>query len=130
MAPSEKKTGPTVLIVEDDSVIRETLGEILASEGYRVLYASDGADALERLRRGIHPGLILLDLMMPVMNGWEFRLEQMRDPRLAAIPVIVVTGALQHPEPLNVLRVEALLPKPVDVPRLLEAVARYSAPQP
>ncbi|MCC2671917.1 MAG: response regulator, partial [Armatimonadetes bacterium] len=75
------------------------------------------------------PSLILLDLMMPVMNGWEFRAEQLQDPELAEIPVVVVTGALRHPGSASGIEGAGLLTKPVDVPQLLETVARCSAGQ-
>ena len=114
---------PVILIVEDDPTIRETLGEILTSEGYRVLGVGDGAAALRRLREGLKPALILLDLMMPVMNGWEFLSAQHHDPALAAIPVIVVTGALPHSEQAS-LEVAGLVTKPVDVSLLLDTIAQ------
>jgi len=82
----------SVLIVEDDADVRESLVAILESEGYRVLEAENGAVALDQLRRDVPVCLILLDLFMPTMNGWTFRDEQLRDPQLAPIPVIVISA--------------------------------------
>src|SRR5690349_16993945 len=84
--------GRRVLVVDDDADIRETVSLILEDEGYEVQSAQDGAAALGVLRAGPLPDVILLDLMMPVMNGWQFREQQTRDPRLAAIPVVVLSA--------------------------------------
>src|SRR5512142_2938239 len=81
-----------VLIVEDDVDIRETLGELLATAGYETAGAANGLDGLAAARRA-PPDLIVLDLMMPVMDGWEFRSAQRRDPALASIPVIVISAS-------------------------------------
>jgi CheY-like chemotaxis protein len=83
---------PTLMVVEDDSDLRETVCSALEDAGMSCVGARNGADALSRLRGGLNPDLIMLDLMMPVMNGWAFREEQKKDPRLAAIPVIVVSA--------------------------------------
>lgn len=85
--------GATVLIVEDDAHIRDTLTELLAAEGYQAHGAEHGARALEMLtREGVHADVIVLDLMMPVMSGSEFRVKQLENPALSAIPVIVVSA--------------------------------------
>src|ERR1044071_1184503 len=76
-----------ILVVEDDSAIREVLTDVLESEGYQVLNAANGREAIQLLRSSTLPCLILLDLMMPVMNGWQFRDEQRQDPLLAPVPV-------------------------------------------
>jgi CheY-like chemotaxis protein len=123
--PETNSDHATVLIVEDDPLIRETLGEILAEEGYRTLSARDGAEALDCLRAAALPDLIILDLMMPVMNGWEFRAEQLRDPVLARIPVIVVSGSTQPSERAVSLQPSDFISKPVNLELLLEAVARH-----
>ncbi|MEO6324402.1 MAG: response regulator [Thermoanaerobaculia bacterium] len=80
------------MVIEDDEVIRAGLGELLAQQGYRVELLPNGRDALERLRSGPPPAVILLDLSMPVMSGWEFLDEKVKDPALAAIPVIVMSA--------------------------------------
>jgi CheY-like chemotaxis protein len=109
-----------VLVVDDDRDIRELLGELLASEGYEVASAGDGQRALAEARAN-RPDVILLDLMMPVMSGWEFRKEQLRDPRLSDIPVVVVTAFEES------LDGTALLRKPFMVEDVLDAVQRLSA---
>jgi CheY-like chemotaxis protein len=84
----------TILVVDDDASIREALADLLGDEGYRVTTATNGAEALSLLRPPdeLRPCVILLDLMMPVMNGQEFYLEQQRDPALAAIPIVVISA--------------------------------------
>jgi CheY-like chemotaxis protein len=84
---------PMVLIVDDEADLVSGLSELLESEGYRVATAMDGLEALDQLRRGLRPTVILLDLMMPRMDGWDFRQEQLKDDDLKEIPVIVLTAA-------------------------------------
>ncbi len=113
-----------MLIVEDDSDITEMLGLLLPSEGFEVVRAEHGAEALQYLRSGgTLPDLILLDLMMPVMSGWEFRDRQLTDPELAKIPVIVMTGVGDWDQVLTA-RADAYMTKPVDFGELLATVAR------
>ena len=115
---------PTVCVVDDDVDIRDILCDVLRFEGYDVLLASDGIEALERLRALDHPCcLILLDLMMPRMNGWEFRREQLEDPALASIPVLLLTGAGGAAKTAEDLNTKGTLQKPVELDSLLEAVA-------
>jgi CheY-like chemotaxis protein len=113
----------TILIVDDDDDIRDTMAELLESEGYNVALAADGRQALDHLRRAPAPCLILLDLMMPVMNGFQFREEQRRDPRLAGIPVVVITAG-QASKALS-LAVDTILTKPLGVSQLLATVAQH-----
>jgi CheY-like chemotaxis protein len=123
--PPEVVTTPArILLVEDDAAIRETVAELLEEEGYEVVRAQDGADALARLAEAEAPGLILLDLSMPVMDGWAFRTAQRRDPRLAAIPTVVVSAG--HADPWSVAGLEpaAVLAKPFDLDRLIATVHR------
>ena len=82
----------TILIVDDDVALAEGLAELLEHEGYGVATARDGLAALDQLRRGLRPRVILLDLMMPRMNGWDFRREQIKDDDLKDIPVIVMSA--------------------------------------
>jgi len=82
-----------VLVIEDDEATREAVTLLLTSEGCDVLTAANGRAALEVLRNGARPDLIVLDLMMPVMDGWQFRAEQKRDPALSKIPVLVISAA-------------------------------------
>jgi CheY-like chemotaxis protein len=114
-----------VLIVEDDTDLRDALSQILEDEGYRVWSAEHGLDALERLRDGSRPCLILLDLTMPVMNGWQFRAEQQLDPQLASIPVVVISAGANLAEQLQPLGVQDYLRKPIQLGQLLATVRRY-----
>ena len=109
-----------VLVVDDDRDIRELMVELLASEGYEVASASDGRRALAEARAR-RPDVILLDLMMPVMSGWEFREAQLRDPTLADIPVVVVTAFEESLDGTELLR------KPFLVEDVLDAVQRLAA---
>ena len=83
---------PSVLIVDDEPNIRRMVGALLAAEGYEVRDAPDGASALTRAVES-EPDVLLLDLMMPEMSGWEFREEQLRDEMLRSIPVVVMTAS-------------------------------------
>ena len=109
-----------LLVVEDSSLVRGGMKMLLEWEGFRVSGAADGREALERLRQPDRPHLILLDLSMPVLNGWQFLEEQRRDPELAAIPVLVVTGHGEQAPP----GVAGLLNKPFEPEQLLEAIRR------
>jgi CheY-like chemotaxis protein len=111
----------SVLIVEDDRDTREMLERFLELEGFSVMSAPNGLEALQTLQREGRACVILLDLMMPVMNGWEFRQVQARDPRFSDIPVIVVTAAGKR-EQIPAIDADAWLSKPVDFDRLLEAI--------
>ena len=82
-----------VLIVDDDASFRCALRERLETEGYSVVEAVNGVAALGRLRGGLRPSVIVFDLMMPEMDGWDFRFWQLRDPDLRDIPVVLVTAA-------------------------------------
>ena len=117
--------GKSVLIVEDDPDVRESLAAILAAEGYQVLEAENGAVALDQLRRDVPVCLILLDLFMPTMNGWTFRDEQLRDPNLAPIPVVVISADAAAARRASSLGVVSALTKPLDFDRLLQVVGEY-----
>lgn len=119
---------PTILVVDDDVSIREFLVELLTEEGYDAEAAANGQEALQKLAASESlPDLILLDLMMPVMSGWQFRIEQLTNPRLAAIPVIAISATTELGKHAQALSVHAHLAKPFQVPALLEAVARHAA---
>ena len=115
----------TVFVVEDDVDTRDMLGRFLELEGFKVEVAANGRQALERLSTGIHPCVILLDLMMPVMDGWQFRKEQTRDRQIADIPVIVVSAAGR--DRIVDIDANAYLTKPVDLEQLLDRVNQYCA---
>jgi len=122
--------GKRVLVVDDDADIRETVSLILEDEGWEVSSAADGAAALTLLRSGApRPNVILLDLMMPVMNGWQFREEQARDPALSKIPVVVVTAAGSRTD-IPSIRADGWLSKPVDFDKLLATIGAFCPPQP
>jgi CheY-like chemotaxis protein len=114
-----------VFVIEDDADTREMLGQVLEIEGYDVVSAGDGQDALRRLRAEPTPSVILLDLMMPGMNGWQFRDEQRRDPTLAAIPVVVLSGDDGVERKASALGVSGYLRKPIDLGTLLDTLSRY-----
>ena len=117
------------MLVEDDFAIRETVADVLEGEGFEVTCASNGAEALRRLGDGsAQPGLILLDLMMPVMDGYQFRSAQSRDPRIADIPVVVFSAGAGPEVCLTPLAPAAYLPKPFELHRLIDVVERYAAP--
>ncbi len=119
--------GPgTVLLVEDDADIRASVTDILRETGVEVVGAADGDDALRYLRSAAEPPrLILLDLMMPVMDGWSFRAAQLADERLAKSPVVILSAATDVRRHAAQLRVDDFLVKPLDVPTLLDAVERH-----
>lgn len=120
-----------ILVVDDDYAIRIMLTEVLEDAGYQVMSAENGSQALALLRESpTPPSVILLDLMMPVMNGWVFCVEQQADAQLAPIPVVVLSArpSLQH-EAL-MATVNEFLEKPVDIVRLLTVVDRYCVKQP
>lgn len=116
-------TPKNILIVEDDATIRETLRELLMLEGYAVSSAKHGRAALDLLMHGQeNPALILLDLMMPVMTGWEF-LEAIKDqPQLSRIPIVVLSAA--STDLLGDVKASAMLRKPIDITSLLGAIER------
>lgn len=113
-----------VLIVEDDADLREMMAQLLSLEGYNATTVANGREALDYLHNGHDaPHVILLDLMMPVMDGWEFRRQQRSDPAVADVPVIVLS-ALDQSRAADV-DAEAFLKKPLDFDRLLQLVRQY-----
>lgn len=125
---SEAEASQPVMVVEDDLDIRAMVTQLLELEGYRVIATADGNEALHMLRAGARPCVILLDLMMPTMSGWQFREEQSRDPDLAAIPVVVITGDGRA----GIAPIEAagLLKKPIDLDVLLATIQRFAQATP
>jgi CheY-like chemotaxis protein len=113
-----------ILIVDDDNDVRAALSELLEAEGFSVEGAPDGREALARLRASkVHPAVILLDLMMPGMDGWDFRNEQMRDPQLAAVPVVVVSASGFSRESIqSEFRPAAFVEKPIERTALLSVL--------
>lgn len=130
MAMAGDSPSPQVLIVEDDLDIRDALSQILEEEGYAVATAANGQEALDVLRTGPPPRIILLDLMMPVMNGWQFRAEQRNDPSLSRIPVIVISADNNVADKARAIGVHECFRKPIEISGLLATLARYVPTEP
>ncbi len=111
-----------ILLVEDDPDIREIVKDILETEGYSVAAASNGLEALEQLQKLESPCLILLDLMMPVMNGWEFLQRRRSMDSIASLPVVVVSAVAESQQPFGATKI---VKKPPDIESLLKLVAQY-----
>ena len=126
MQGDHQAEGPHILVVEDDEDAREAMVALLQMKGYRAVPAGNGREALDYLDRAATPDLIILDLWMPVMDGWQFRTEQIKNPRWAEIPVIVVTALSDQ---VDVDANEVII-KPVDVNRLLTTVGHYCRREP
>lgn len=114
---------PYVLVVEDDREQRETLCAMLELEGFDHAEAANGREALEYLNESQAPCLVLLDLEMPVMNGWEFRVNQLADARLSRIPVVVVTANRKRLKD-DLSGVEGFLSKPLNFEKLVSVLDR------
>lgn len=118
----------SILLVEDDTAIREGVRELLREAGHPVVSVSNGALALERLRSGLRPRLILLDLNMPVLDGWSFIQLRGEDARLAEIPVVVLSAVAGPSRSAPYVGVSAILAKPLDVAQLFEVIDLYARP--
>ena len=112
-----------ILVVEDNDDVREMMAVTLELEGHDVSTAVNGRDALQKLRNGDKPCLILLDLMMPVMNGWEFRRALENEPSLKEVPVVIVSAATN--ELIQQTAAAAYLPKPLNMEELLDVVGDF-----
>jgi CheY-like chemotaxis protein len=110
-----------ILVVDDDPDLSEALSDLLLMIGYRPLQAANGREALDLIRAGLRPSLILLDLMMPVMNGWQFREAQLQDPTVASVPVIVLTAAQNLDKPIDA---QWVVLKPFELSHLRATVER------
>jgi len=121
-----KATAHTVLIVEDEEDLRELMQTALESRGYAVVTAEEGQDALSKLEHIERPCLVLLDLLMPGMNGWEFYTKMRELPNLVSVPVIVHSSASDR-APAGVTQV---IQKPITFDRLLAVVSKYCAAAP
>jgi CheY-like chemotaxis protein len=114
-----------ILLVEDDATVREALRQALEEHGYKVTVAEEGEAALTGLQKDPRPSLILLDLMMPGLDGWDFLSRRRIDPSLPAIPVVVISGQLLGPERDSVLPADGFVRKPIDMDELLAEVQRH-----
>jgi CheY-like chemotaxis protein len=126
----EQTSGCRILVIDDERDIRETLIDVLTDESYRVDTVSDGRAALNVLRDAAArpPCVIVLDLMMPEMDGAEFRALQLADPRWSEVPVILVSAHLDVDRAARALKVQAHLRKPLDLDELLAALAGCRCP--
>jgi len=115
-----------VLLIEDDADIRETIATVLELEGYKVQATANGREALAHLSAGFRPQVILLDLMMPVMDGWEFRKRQLLDEALARIPTVVMSGDASVDKKASSIGVRHSLGKPITLDALLSMVETCS----
>jgi CheY-like chemotaxis protein len=113
----------TILIIDDDEGIREALAEILELSGYQVAVAADGQEGVELLEVGLEPSAIVLDLMMPRMDGWTFLDRLRHDPKHQGIPVVVTSAVAAESPP----GADACLQKPFEIGQLDRAVARLCA---
>jgi CheY-like chemotaxis protein len=111
----------SILVIDDDAAATDSLIDILTGEGYTVAVARNGREALTQLRSTQPPRLIILDLFMPEMDGWEFRREQLRDNLLRDIPVVVMTGASVYAG----IDANVIVHKPLDVARFVSLIERY-----
>jgi CheY-like chemotaxis protein len=115
-----------ILVVEDDTSIRELLVELLESEGYSVASAVNGLEGLKYLQTKGAPDLILIDLMMPVMDGYSFRSEQLKNDKWSKIPTVVMSAEANAKEKMKNFQITAFLSKPVELDIILKTVAQYS----
>jgi CheY-like chemotaxis protein len=114
---------PRVLVVDDDSGVRSAVRDFLHDEGFNVASAADGLDALKILRTGPHADVIVLDIIMPRMDGWDFRAAQLDDPALREIPVVVLTASGFVPDTIRrQLNTFSVIAKPLDLDPFLKAV--------
>jgi CheY-like chemotaxis protein len=120
---SKHAASPEVLVVDDNDDVRESLVLLLMMHGFRASGASSGFGALRRLKDGLRPALVLLDLRMPGMSGWEVWDHMRNDPAIAAIPVVVVSGEVGERQRALAAGIRRFVEKPVDPQRLLDIVA-------
>jgi serine/threonine protein kinase len=126
LAPFAAPPARHVLVVDDNAAVRQVMAGALASQGYRASTAADGREALELLRRGPLPDLILLDLKMSGMDGWEFLRERRHDAALTAVPVIIVSALDEEQARVMALGVAGHLQKPVELEELGAAVRQHA----
>jgi CheY-like chemotaxis protein len=119
---------PSVLVVDDDEDIRDVLSVLLETEGFHVDTAKDGVEALAQLKAGPPPDVVLLDMMMPRMDGESLVREMKRDPAVAEVPVVIMSGHSAVREKAKSLAAAACLVKPVEVDELLRVVRRFTTP--
>ena len=116
---------PTILVVDDDPGIQRVMAKFLELEGFAAAVAGNGQEALAYLRASVDVSAIVLDLRMPVMDGWAFRKAQRLDPEIAGIPIVVLSGA--DAERVQELDAAASFRKPVSFPDIIDVVRRLCA---
>jgi two-component system, OmpR family, response regulator CpxR len=121
MVGRDSTVNGSILVVDDRQEILNGMSELLAREGFTIRTAHNGLDALNRMRSDHHISLVLLDLWMPVMDGWEFLRRKKSDPDLANVPVVVISAI----PPIDLDGVESVLTKPIDFSQLMETVRHF-----
>ena len=114
-----------VLVIDDDYDIRDLVVFYLNSKGYEAVGASNGKDAIAHLQTEIKPALIILDLMMPVMDAWEFREAQQSDPAIGEIPVVLISATDEVSDHVIPLAAAGFIRKPIDFNHLLATVEQH-----
>jgi len=115
----------SILVVDDDPDVRDAITTVLCDEGYQVISAGNGREALEKLHRRTLPSLILLDMVMPDMDGWRFRMALNKEPELASIPVVILSAHGNVRDTALALGASDYLRKPLQIESLLEVAERY-----
>ena len=115
----------SILLVDDQTESSDAVGLALEHEGVHVRVAHDGEEALTMLQRGFRPCVVVVDLMMPKMDGWEFRQRQLSNPQFSGIPVLIMSGYPNADKAAGTLGVRSVLKKPLSVPRLLSLLNRH-----
>ena len=118
----------SILVVDDDPDVRDAIANVLGDEGYGVTSVGNGREALEHLQHRTRPSLILLDMMMPEMDGWSFRQELKKLPELSSIPIVILSAHGNVRDAALALGVADYLRKPVQLDSLLEIAERYCRP--
>lgn len=118
-------TNADILLIDDEPDLRECIAELLEGEGYSVTQAENGKTALDLLKSGHTPKVIVLDYMMPVMDGKTFCEHAVKDNHINAIPIILLTAANVPPETTATMQVASQLEKPIDIDKFLKAVKVY-----
>jgi CheY-like chemotaxis protein len=119
---------PLILVIEDHELARRALAKLLSTMGYEVVEAANGREALATLATEARPDAILLDLVMPIMDGWEFMKRQRLDWRLCTIPTIVISGVPSHDPRCLEMPIVRLLPKPYTLEQLMAAIEAECSP--
>ena len=115
----------TILVIEDEKDIRDSIAQLLSMEGYSVRTATNGKEGLEALRQLPTPHLVLLDLMMPIKNGYEYNLEHRQDAAYSTVPIVVMSADGHLEQKKAKLDAQAYLTKPLDIDNLLETIQRF-----